>query len=106
MTVSGFEAETESIRASGGAAHTAADAVAEEKAGDTATDLVSAMPGSESAEAASSLAEAWSSEFAQWVTSMRTYAGNLHESADTYESNEAAAERALGEVPSSDMGPF
>ncbi|MDV6011062.1 hypothetical protein [Haloechinothrix sp. LS1_15] len=63
------------------------------------------MPRPESAEAASSLAEAWHAELAAWVKDMRSYGDKLHDSADTYEANEAAAERAFGEVAVGDMRP-
>ncbi|MBA0123949.1 hypothetical protein H0B56_00140 [Haloechinothrix sp. YIM 98757] len=104
--MSGYEAETESIRASAEAAHAAADRVADEDAADTVAELGSAMPGSASAEAASSLAEQWRTEFSAWVGHMRTYGDNLRDSAETYESSEEAAARAFGDVPLGDARPI
>ena len=45
------------------------------------------------------LAAQWNEELPAWVDGMRSYAENLRRSAEVYESNDSAAERAFGGVP-------
>jgi len=95
----GYQVEIDDMRTSGSAAGEAAEQAAREAPSDTISEIRAAMPGSASMEAAGLLAAQWNDELPAWVDGMRSYAENLRRSAEVYESNDSAAERAFGGVP-------
>ncbi len=93
MTVSGYRAQVEDLRASASAARSASEQASEVRLAAAFEGAGEAMPGSRSAGALTRAGNALGSDVTNWVTDADGYAADLDAAADRYSANEDAAAR-------------
>lgn len=92
-----IEVVPEDLRKAGRRMSDVADVVGDAKPGEGLKDLRGALPGSKSAAAAASLAEAWSSRFKSWHSDAVSHHEALLKCAEYYESADQEAARGADE---------
>jgi hypothetical protein len=93
--MSGFEVVADQIRSAAGQAKAAADGVKGADPSGDVGDVAVALPGSESAEAAAKLTDAWKQRFQGWYDDGVAQGERLTASADSYDVSDFNADQRL-----------
>ncbi len=93
MTVSGYRAHVQELRASASAARSAGEQASEVRLAAAFDGAGEAMPGSRTTDALPRAGNALGNDVAGWVRRVDAYADDLDAAADRYSANEDAAAR-------------
>ncbi|WP_280249901.1 hypothetical protein [Nocardia abscessus] len=91
-----LEVEIRSLRRSAAAADSASTEAGKIELGAAVGAVNSALPGSESAVAVATLAEAWERRLNRWATDIEAFGSTVSAAADLYTRNERVAQQDIG----------
>lgn len=90
-----FSTVPQDLRRAAGQCNDVATVVAGLKSTNDLSGVATAMPGSQSAKAASRLETEWDEDFATWAKRMRSHAASLRASAGTYRATDDSGSSSL-----------
>jgi hypothetical protein len=91
--VAGYDVVIAALHQAGSAARSAGEQVGAVDLAGPISAVADALPGSRTAQAASSVAEVWSGQIKGWSSQVNGFGKDMSDSADFYSAHEEAAER-------------
>ena len=91
----GFQAVPEALRAASQSGRQAVSELRTADCGGPAADVAAALPGTQTAGAASSYARSWTASFTSWCDDAGQFVADLHQAAATYRTTDDQARDGL-----------